>query len=59
MDYDAWVCDLDERGINGLESSGIFFLPPERSLKVADSVDVFWPAVSAFKASSPASSTST
>jgi Domain of unknown function (DUF4118) len=41
------------------QSSGIFFLPPERPLKVADSVYVFWRAVSAFRASSSASSTST
>ena len=36
-----------------------FFLPPERPLKVADSVYVFWRAVSAFRASSSASSMST
>jgi hypothetical protein len=36
-----------------------FFLPPERPLRAADSVYVFWRAVSAFRASSSASSTST
>jgi hypothetical protein len=41
------------------QSSGISCLPPERSLKVAESVYVFWCAVSAVRASSLTSSMST
>jgi hypothetical protein len=41
-----------------MHSSGIFFLPRERLFKVAESVGVFWRAVSTFTAPSSASSMS-